>query len=65
MTSPSAAPSYPTPLSAAESFCTERGPTTKNDKMYLQWQRTKLCLHPVTVAADGSWKCPDHAKHIT
>ena len=65
MSSTSAAPSSPTPLSAAESFCTERVLTTKNDKLYLQWQRTKLCLHPVTGAEDGSWQCPDHAKHIT
>ena len=68
MTSTSAAPSSPTPLSAAESFstgyCTERVPTTNNDKIYLQWQGTKLCL-AVVVSEDGVWKCPDHAKHIT
>ena len=65
MTSTSAAPSSLTTPSAAESFCTERVVATKNDKLYLQWQGTKLCLAVIDVAPDGSWRCPDHAEHIT
>ena len=72
MTSTSAAPSSPTPLSAAESFsdvtigyCPHRVPTTKEEKEKMPWRRSKICMHEVSVSADGIWQCPNHAKHIT
>ena len=64
VTSSTSAAQSPPPPSAADTFCSERVPVVKGDKFYLQFSKTKLCMHELVQDTDGSWRCQNHAKHV-